>query len=184
MKEWIKEYRFVKGERRSYEKKCKICETIFLSNGPKEHCSWKCFLILKRNIDENGCWIWKGSLSNKGYGKTSYSKYVHRLSYEAFVSEIPKGKCVLHKCDVTNCFNPEHLFIGSLSDNMKDMVEKGRNKDYKGSKHPYSKLTEEIVLEIREKIKNGFTNRAISKEYGLNETYVSHIKNRRNWTHI
>ena len=184
MKEWIKKYRFVKGEKRSHDKKCKVCETIFLSNGPKEHCSWKCFLILRRNIDENGCWLWEGSLTNKGYGKTSNSKLVHRLSYEAFVSEIPKGKCVLHKCDVKNCFNPEHLSVGTLSDNMKDMVKKGRNKDFTGSKHPGSKLTEQDVLIIREKLKNGYTNRKISKEYGLNESYVSGIKHKRHWHHI
>lgn len=84
------------------------------------------------NID--GCWIWSdGLLSNKGYGILPRKHQLvvkearaHRLSFRLFHGRIDSGKVICHKCDVTSCVNPEHLFQGTQKDNMDDMINKGR----------------------------------------------------------
>lgn len=78
----------------------------------------------------DGCWAWDRGLKESGYGVArTHEKTItaHRLSYLAFNGEIPAGLCVLHKCDVRVCVNPEHLFLGTHRDNAQDMVRKGRH---------------------------------------------------------
>ena len=92
--------------------------------------------------DASGCIIWQGSTS-AGYGAVRVNgktRKTHRLSYEEYVGAIPAGMCVCHKCDTPLCINPDHLFIGTHDDNMKDMVAKGRSSKLSGSKHPLSKF--------------------------------------------
>ncbi len=75
-----------------------------------------------------GCWLWQGSLTPLGYGQFSYlgDQRAHRASWRIFCGEIPSGMFVLHRCDVRNCVNPEHLFLGTQADNIRDKVAKGR----------------------------------------------------------
>ena len=84
----------------------------------------------KINKNSNtGCWIFTGSCSANGYGKicVRYKTIsTHRYSYIKYVGPIPEGLLVLHKCDTPSCVNPEHLFLGTQSDNMKDMYSKKR----------------------------------------------------------
>src|SRR5712692_7724477 len=75
----------------------------------------------------SGCWLWKGCLS-RGYGQVQIdSKQMasHRFAWEDIMGPVPEGLWVLHKCDVRNCVNPQHLFLGTNSDNVKDAVSKG-----------------------------------------------------------
>ena len=81
------------------------------------------------------CWHWMGVRTGVGYGRMTYegrSQVAHRLSYRAFVGEIPEGLSVLHRCDNRACINPEHLWLGTRSDNMKDCWNKGRNPGRRG----------------------------------------------------
>lgn len=83
-------------------------------------------------IDAKGCWLWTKGRMPFGYGAivvNGKTKLAHRVSYEAHVGPIPSGLCVLHRCDVPPCVNPEHLFLGTQLDNMRDKIAKGRQGD-------------------------------------------------------
>lgn len=95
-------------------------------------------------IDDNGCWLWQGFTHKTGYGETSYRSGnvgVHRLMYQLHKGEIPNGLMVCHTCDVRNCCNPDHLWIGTMKENFHDCIAKGRNghliKTHCKNGHPY-----------------------------------------------
>jgi hypothetical protein len=80
-------------------------------------------------ISESDCWLYQGTLGWKGYGQISYRNKqwgTHRLSYTLHRGPIPKGMHVCHTCDVRNCCNPDHLWLGTDKDNMQDASRKGR----------------------------------------------------------
>ena len=87
-----------------------------------------------------GCWIWTaGKRGNNGYGGFRVSKdsikLAHNISYELYIGEIPKGMKVLHKCDNPLCVNPNHLFLGTQLDNIKDRDMKGRQRNKSSAKN-------------------------------------------------
>ena len=76
------------------------------------------------------CWLWIGGHYNHGYGKFwNGDRYegAHRASYRIFVGPIPPDMLVCHTCDNPSCVNPDHLFVGTMKDNMQDSLTKGRN---------------------------------------------------------
>jgi hypothetical protein len=80
-------------------------------------------------VTESGCWLYQGSLRRKDYGAIWFdgaTHPAHRVSWMIFRGVIPSGLFVCHRCDVPCCINPHHLFLGTNSDNMKDMQKKGR----------------------------------------------------------
>jgi hypothetical protein len=85
-----------------------------------------------RVIKQDGCWDWKTPLMRNGYTKiqTGRMKIIggHRVSWIIHKGEIPEGLFVLHKCDNPKCTNPDHLFLGTHTDNVRDMIKKGRSK--------------------------------------------------------
>lgn len=79
----------------------------------------------------DGCWEWQGNRNNRNYGMSWYHPLgkkipAHRVSWLLAHGEIPEGMCVLHKCDNRPCVRPDHLFLGTHSDNTRDMNAKGR----------------------------------------------------------
>lgn len=83
----------------------------------------------------DGCWLWRGSLSN-GYGQIHVPGKramvrTHRVSWELHHGAIPRGLWVLHRCDNPPCVNPGHLFLGTRTDNIVDMAKKSRHRRQK-----------------------------------------------------
>jgi DNA-binding CsgD family transcriptional regulator len=132
-------------------------------------------------VPESGCWLWTKGVNECGYGRKNIKgklKFVHRIMYEDIVGEIPKDICVLHKCDVRCCINPNHLFLGTHKDNMRDAVNKGRHKSpnkFTKEKHPLRKYSIEIHNYI---INSDKTNKKLSEELGISRKYIWQIRKR------
>lgn len=75
----------------------------------------------------DGCWLWTANTRPNGYGLFG-SVGAHRVAYELCVGPIPSGMYVCHRCDNPACVRPDHLFVGTQLDNMRDMVTKGRGR--------------------------------------------------------
>ena len=127
------------------------------------------------------CWEWLGP-KRGGYGVIEdggRTLGAHRVSYSMVHGPIPSGTHVCHSCDNRGCVNPGHLFAGSPGDNSHDMVEKDRQA--KGSRNGFSKLTESDVVEIR---RSNMSQRAIAKRYGITQANVSLIRKGTTWKHV
>ena len=80
-------------------------------------------------LSDDECWEWQGGIKETGRGLCWYNSKVttaHRASWQIHFGST-EGLNVLHKCDNGKCVNPYHLFLGTLSDNSRDMVKKGRH---------------------------------------------------------
>ena len=133
----------------------------------------------------SGCWLWVGYYYGNGYGGFNTGKgchtHAHRYSWRLHKGEIPDGMIVCHHCDNRSCVNPDHLFVGTYSDNANDMFAKGRNNTPRGERHAKAKLTEQDVYNIRADTR---TLVEIGKQYGFDKSYVWKIKNRWHWKHL
>lgn len=144
-------------------------------------------LFMHVNINPvSNCWEWQGS-KRQGYGRTIIgsrkdgtrkSVSVHRLSYEIYNGEIPKGYEVCHKCDNPSCINPEHLFVGTRQDNIDDRERKHRNVVKIGEEQPRAILTKKAVKDARwERYYKGTSYSLLAKKYGVSKkTIMNAIK--------
>ena len=93
------------------------------------------------------------------------------------------GLVVCHKCDVRACVNPEHLFLGTMMDNVRDMMEKGRGQH--GEKNRSAKLTTEQVRRIKTMLAEGFMRVSdIAREYGVTHSTIGCIARGTSWRHV
>lgn len=140
-----------------------------------------------------GCWEWTGrAKSNKGYGQIGLGgrgakqELVHRFSYQLHKGPIPEGLVVMHACDNPRCVNPDHLSLGTPSDNIKDAVRKGRWKSvpplHCGEQQHSSKLTAEIVREIRGN--PDLPTKHWAEKYGVAQSSIRKVKACQTWKHI
>lgn len=143
------------------------------------------------------CWPWTASTRGFGYGQIAAGApsrkilEAHRVSWEIHNGPIPVGEghhgtCVLHTCDNPPCVNPQHLFLGTFTDNMQDRDEKGRTRGGKlaGEEHGRAKLTGEQVFEIRQtyvKRSRTYGTYALARKYGVCNTTIGRIVNGKHW---
>ena len=136
-------------------------------------------------VDQRGeCWRWLGSTNEEGYGHF-YSRIegeifwrAHRYSYRLHKGPIAKGLIVCHSCDNPWCVNPEHLWVGTDEENMRDTAIKGRRR---GAKNGNAKITEDDVRAIR---KSTETTYVLGERYGLHPSTIGNIRNRKKWAHV
>lgn len=140
------------------------------------------------------CWMWTGCKDSGGYGMirtgsvkdgTRTMTKATRMSWEIQYGPIPEGMHVLHRCDTPSCVHPDHLFLGTHTDNMRDRKAKGRGNHRRGSIHGRAKLTEADVLAIREKYASlDWTQMDLAAEYGVSQPMIGYIVRRTTWRHI
>ena len=180
--------------------------------------------IHPHNPELGRCWVWTGGKTKKesGYGQFGINgrmKLAHRISWKITYGEIPKsdeynGTCICHSCDYRPCVNPTHLFPGTQTENMQDMLEKYRGNKSHGESHSKimlkvaargmnnaaklhpermprgeangnSKLTAEKVIQIRSNYSGGNkTLKQIGEEFGISLSMAGRIINRKFWKHV
>lgn len=108
--------------------------------------------------------------------------YAHRASWELHNGPVPEGLMVLHHCDVRNCVNPEHLFLGTNKDNLEDCARKGRM--HPGEKNGMAKLRADQVKEIKILLESGTQRRMIAKRFGVHVGQIGKIARGEKWRHV
>lgn len=142
--------------------------------------------FLKYVKKTDACWLWTGNKSHNGYGQIEINGKccrAHRVSYQLYRGETPNNLQVCHSCDIKSCVNPEHLFLGTAKENIKDKVTK--NRQAKGNNVAGSKLNSQQVLEIRNKyIPFQYTTSMLAEEYGISRATVHRIAMKKIWRHV
>jgi len=126
----------------------------------------------------NDCWLWSGSFQKNGYGYLSVSQKnlsAKRVSWAIHNKKNPGNNFICHKCDNPKCVNPAHLYAGTPQDNSNDMKE--RNRSLRGEKCPAAKLSNDDVVEIKNRYHNGELQRLLAKEFGVTREHVNKIIN-------
>lgn len=133
------------------------------------------------------CWIWTACLID-GYGAINID---HRMIRSPRVSWAlafgdQNDLCVLHKCDNRACVNPDHLFLGTVQDNNRDMTEKGRRRFVvqRGELHGQARLTESLVADARARRAAGAKTKRMARELGVSETTLRNAVKRKTWKHV
>lgn len=131
----------------------------------------------------DNCWYWTGSLCPRGYARISINgknQRASRISYKIYKGEFNHNLIICHSCDNPSCVNPDHLFIGTHTDNMRDMVNKKRNKPTIGENCHLSKLDNISVTKIRSMIGN-IPDKDIAGIFNVSLGAIQGIKHNRTW---
>ena len=136
-------------------------------------------------VSESGCWLWTGMTTSQGYGRMKVlgtRRLAHRISFELHNGESAEGLCVCHRCDVPGCVNPDHLWLGTIAENVSDMARKGRWHGEKGNRrNGRAVLTENDVRAIR---RDDRTAKVIAEEYGVALTTIIYARSGVTWGHV
>lgn len=133
---------------------------------------------------ENGCWMWIGYKMKNGYGQLHYQKkvvYAHRLSYFIHKGEFDASLCLCHKCDTPACCNPDHMFLGTRTDNANDKVAKQRHAVGQAVGGLFSETDIRTMFAL---YRSGMKQSAIARRYKTNPAHVSNIINGHKWGHL
>jgi hypothetical protein len=138
-------------------------------------------------IKTDSCWVWKLGKDKNGYGmfkgmigSTTFTR-AHRYSYALHTGDLLVGMQALHSCDNPSCVNPDHLSSGTNADNMRDKVQKGRQRIPEGEKNGKAILTEQQARRI---LKDPRPYTEIAAEYNVASSTIGSLKQRVSWKHI
>lgn len=144
-----------------------------------------------RSVDTGGeddCWEWKLTRNDNGYGHVMYHNKMqkaHRLAWLLHHGSLDPNLDVLHTCDNPPCCNPRHLFLGTHTDNVADMIAKGRRFELRGQASGRSPFTEDRIRELRAMYVTGLYSYAdLAKMEGVDRSCIRRIIRRETWTHV
>lgn len=142
-------------------------------------------------VDKSGgadaCWPWMKLLNHSGYG-VAYDmtcrkqRIASRVAWELTIGPLLENECVLHVCDNPRCCNPSHLFVGTRGDNVRDMIDKGRQAV--GNAMSHAKMNPDKVRDLRRRLGDGESVCSVSRAYGITPAAVRKIRDRRMWKHV
>lgn len=152
-------------------------------------------MFSRRRINpQTGCWEWQGSQSGTypHYGliraraiSEKQKVPVHRAAAHLWLGfDLNSPLVVCHRCDNGPCFNPEHLFIGTQSDNMQDCVRKGRLTRAKGDGSPNARLSVHQVRRMKLMFELKVPTRRVVKMFPTSHTTVRNIRRGITWSCI
>lgn len=126
------------------------------------------------------CWEWSGSRDQHGYGRlyrggSSGHIKAHRASYEIHHGPIPEGMAVRHDCDNPPCVNPHHLRLGTLRENTRDMLARGRHNAVTGAANGKTRIPDAAVVAIREAAAAGATYAELAARFNVRAKYAQAI---------
>lgn len=170
---------------------CRNCGELFRKPHKRAvFCSPRCAVLHKTAIKGSGeCWLWFGARKPNGYGSMGMNGqafYPHRLMLEAKVGHsLPSSIDTCHSCDNRLCVNPEHLFAGTRTDNMRDAAAKGRvvaaPPRKRGTEHGQAKLTDDAVLAIRQSAER---KSDLARRFGVTAGVIRDVLSRKTWRHL
>ena len=147
--------------------------------------------------DNGNCWIWSGTINND-YGVFKIRRHLpkpimvkaHRVSWAIVNGDCPSNQLVLHRCDRPLCVNPDHLFLGTVADNIADRVRK--NRTAAGERQHLSKLNDDKVHEILtllrdhagETVHGRGIARRLAERFGVTAANIRSIGRRETWKHV
>lgn len=138
--------------------------------------------------EDNGCHIWIGAKNSEGYGELRFGKHlrkVHRLRYAHTYGPIPEWLKCCHKCNVRECINPEHIYLGTDKQNADDSKRAGTSLiKRRGTDHHNTTLEKADILEIRRLYAEDATPKELARRYGISTQTIWNIATRKTWNHI
>ena len=152
------------------------------------------------------CWLWRGAVGTHGYGVIGLGGHAtitaHRFSWALHKGKIQDGRWILHRCDNRRCVNPNHLYLGTVRENVRDMMERGAPYCFKLRSHitpeieqhrlaalprgrshhrGAAKITEATAAQI---ISASGSQRQIGERFGVSQQLVSLIKSGKRWAYL
>lgn len=137
-----------------------------------------------RRADGDNCWEWQAGRNAKGYGTFRVGEktvLAHRLAFEMCVRTLDDEELACHHCDNPACVRPSHLFAGTVSDNVQDMMRKGRNVPLPGEMNGSRKLSEPAVQQIRDEYPTVRSYRKLAARHGVSFATVRNIVKEQSW---
>lgn len=145
----------------------------------------------------NECWPWllppHDPFGYGGFWFEGRTHASHRMAWLLTHGRIPKGLCVLHRCDNPPCCNPAHLFLGTKSDNALDRHRKGRTStghvipvEHRriGELNPNTHLNEDDVKRLRQAAGNGVPTVLLAEQFQVHRATVRRIVRGSSWRYL
>lgn len=174
---------------------CPICGSSVRSS-KKDFCSWPCYnrsrdpvvRFWSRVRKTDYCWLWTGFRDKNGYGlcgerRAIHEQRAHRIAWTYTHGRIAAGLWLLHRCDNPPCVRPEHLYLGTVRENVVDRDTRGHARV--GEEHHDAKLTAAAVKDIRERYRLGDVSQvSLAAQYGVSQVAISAVIRRHTWRSV